>query len=50
MRLYEACHALVALLYPFRYSHVYIPILPASLLEVDIVLVDRLTPKIENGG
>lgn len=33
-RLNEACHALTALLYPFRYAHVYIPILPASLVEV----------------
>ena len=34
MRLNEACHALTSLMYPFRYSHVYIPILPASLVEV----------------
>ena len=34
MRLNEACHALISLMYPFRYSHVYIPILPASLVEV----------------
>ncbi|XP_042205463.1 myotubularin-related protein 13-like isoform X3 [Homarus americanus] len=33
-RLTESCHALKALLYPFKYSHVYIPILPASLVEV----------------
>ncbi|XP_045127186.1 myotubularin-related protein 13-like isoform X7 [Portunus trituberculatus] len=33
-RLTESCHALEALLYPFKYSHVYIPILPASLVEV----------------
>lgn len=33
-RLNEACHALKSLLYPFRYSYVYIPILPASLVEV----------------
>ena len=33
-RLNESCHALVTLMYPFRYSHVYIPILPASLVEV----------------
>ncbi|KAK8735252.1 hypothetical protein OTU49_005586 [Cherax quadricarinatus] len=33
-RLTESCHALKALLYPFKYSHVYIPILPATLVEV----------------
>ncbi|KAK3881737.1 hypothetical protein Pcinc_013820 [Petrolisthes cinctipes] len=33
-RLTESCHALEALLYPFKYSHVYIPILPATLVEV----------------
>lgn len=33
-RLTDACHALNALLYPLRYSYVYIPILPISLLEV----------------
>ncbi|XP_039436960.1 myotubularin-related protein 13 isoform X2 [Culex pipiens pallens] len=33
-RLTDSCRALTALMYPFRYSHVYIPILPASLLEV----------------
>ncbi|XP_066963738.1 myotubularin-related protein 13 [Macrobrachium rosenbergii] len=33
-RLTESCHALKALLYPFKYSHVYIPILPTSLVEV----------------
>lgn len=30
----ESCKALVALMYPFRYTHVYIPILPAPLAEV----------------
>ncbi|XP_037942643.1 myotubularin-related protein 13-like, partial [Teleopsis dalmanni] len=30
----ESCKALVALMYPFRYTHVYIPILPAPLTEV----------------
>ncbi|CAL4080471.1 unnamed protein product, partial [Meganyctiphanes norvegica] len=30
----DACHALKNLLYPFKYSHVYIPTLPASLVEV----------------
>lgn len=33
-RLTDACHALKALLYPFKYTHVYIPILPAPLVEV----------------
>lgn len=33
-RLTEACRALTALMYPFRYSHVYIPLLPAALVEV----------------
>lgn len=30
----ESCKALVSLMYPFRYTHVYIPILPAPLTEV----------------
>uniref|UniRef100_A0A1Y1NJG4 UDENN domain-containing protein n=2 Tax=Photinus pyralis TaxID=7054 RepID=A0A1Y1NJG4_PHOPY len=33
-RLTEACRALTALMYPFRYNHVYIPLLPAPLVEV----------------
>lgn len=33
-RLSEACRALTALMYPFRYTHVYIPLLPAPLVEV----------------
>ena len=33
-RLTEACRALTALMYPFRYTHVYIPLLPAALVEV----------------
>lgn len=33
-RLSEGCRALSALMYPFRYSHVYIPLLPAALVEV----------------
>ncbi|XP_049836392.1 myotubularin-related protein 13 isoform X2 [Schistocerca gregaria] len=33
-RLTEACRALTALMYPFRYTHVYIPLLPAALIEV----------------
>lgn len=33
-RLTEACRALTALMYPFRYTHVYIPLLPAPLVEV----------------
>ncbi|CAB3383072.1 Hypothetical predicted protein [Cloeon dipterum] len=33
-RLTEGCRALIALMYPFKQSHVYIPVLPANLLEV----------------
>ncbi|KAG1665468.1 Myotubularin-related protein 13 [Nymphon striatum] len=33
-RLTDGCHALTSLLYPLRYSHVYIPLLPAALIEV----------------
>ena len=33
-RLTDSCTALTALLYPLRYSHVFIPILPTSLIEV----------------
>jgi len=33
-RLTEACRALTSLMYPFKYSHVYIPLLPAALIEV----------------
>ncbi|ENN80610.1 hypothetical protein YQE_02975, partial [Dendroctonus ponderosae] len=33
-RLTEACRALTALMYPFRYTYVYIPLLPAPLVEV----------------
>lgn len=33
-RLTDACRALTALMYPFRYTHVYIPLLPAALVEV----------------
>ncbi|RZF38820.1 hypothetical protein LSTR_LSTR000523 [Laodelphax striatellus] len=33
-RLTDGCRALTALIYPFRYSHVYIPLLPAALVEV----------------
>ncbi|XP_050441146.1 myotubularin-related protein 13 [Adelges cooleyi] len=33
-RLTEGCAALAALMYPFKYSHVYIPLLPAGLVEV----------------
>lgn len=32
-RLNEACQGLIALMYPFKYSHTYIPILPANLIE-----------------
>ncbi|CAG5102004.1 Similar to sbf2: Myotubularin-related protein 13 (Xenopus laevis) [Cotesia congregata] len=33
-RLTESCRALTALMYPFRYTHVYIPLLPAALVEI----------------
>lgn len=33
-RLTEGCSALISLMYPFKYSHVYIPLLPAGLVEV----------------
>lgn len=33
-RLHDACQALISLMYPFKYSHVFIPLLPASLTEV----------------
>ncbi|XP_033645492.1 myotubularin-related protein 13-like isoform X1 [Asterias rubens] len=33
-RLTEACTALLSLLFPLKYSYVYIPILPAALTEV----------------
>lgn len=33
-RLTDGCRALIALMYPFRYCHVYIPLLPAALVEV----------------
>ncbi|XP_064634624.1 myotubularin-related protein 13-like isoform X5 [Lineus longissimus] len=33
-RLTDACQALTSLMYPLRYSYVYIPILPSSLVEV----------------
>nr|XP_049697565.1 myotubularin-related protein 13 isoform X3 [Helicoverpa armigera] len=33
-RLAAACRALAALMFPFRYAHVYIPLLPAGLAEV----------------
>lgn len=32
-RLNEACQGLIAMMYPFKYSHTYIPILPATLIE-----------------
>lgn len=32
-QIYQACHALISLMYPFVYSHIYIPILPACLLD-----------------
>ncbi|XP_037871165.1 myotubularin-related protein 5 isoform X2 [Bombyx mori] len=33
-RLAGVCRALAALMFPFRYAHVYIPLLPAGLAEV----------------
>ncbi|CAG9571879.1 unnamed protein product [Danaus chrysippus] len=33
-RLSAACRALAALMFPFRYAHVYIPLLPTGLAEV----------------
>ncbi|CAL1263777.1 unnamed protein product [Larinioides sclopetarius] len=33
-RLTDACHAVTSLMYPFKYSHVYIPLLPSALIEV----------------
>ncbi|QQP48749.1 Uncharacterized protein FKW44_009166, partial [Caligus rogercresseyi] len=33
-RLTDSCLALIALLYPLKYSHVFIPILPSALIEV----------------
>ena len=30
----QTIHALVALLYPFHWQHVYIPLLPPDMLEV----------------
>lgn len=32
-QIYNACQALISLMYPFVYSHIYIPILPATLLD-----------------
>lgn len=32
-RLNEACQGIISLMYPFKYSHTYIPILPATLIE-----------------
>jgi myotubularin-related protein 5/13 len=33
-RLTESCRALTSLMYPLRYTHTYVPILPAALLEI----------------
>lgn len=33
-RLTDACRALTAIMYPFKYNHVYIPLLPAALVEI----------------
>lgn len=32
-QIYNACYALTSLMYPFVYSHIYIPILPTSLRD-----------------
>lgn len=32
-RLNEACQGLISLMYPFKYSHTFIPVLPATLIE-----------------
>ena len=32
-QIYNSCHALISLIYPFVYSHIYIPILPSALLD-----------------
>ncbi|OQV18473.1 Myotubularin-related protein 13 [Hypsibius exemplaris] len=34
LRLVNASHALTTICYPLKYSHVYVPVLPAPLLEV----------------
>jgi myotubularin-related protein 5/13 len=33
-RLSDSCRALTALMYPLRYTHTYVPILPTSILEI----------------
>ena len=33
-RLSDSCRALVALMFPFRYNHIFIPLLPVDLHEV----------------
>jgi len=33
-RLTDACHGLTSLMFPFKYSHVYVPLLPSSITEV----------------
>lgn len=33
-RLSDSCRALTSLMYPLRYTHTYVPILPASILEI----------------
>ena len=33
-RLTDSCTALTSLIYPLRYSHTLVPVLPSSLLEV----------------
>lgn len=39
-RLTEGCRALTALMYPFKYTHVNIPLLPAALID----FLDTPTP------
>ncbi|OQR70889.1 myotubularin-related protein 13-like [Tropilaelaps mercedesae] len=34
LRLQQSCHAVISLMYPFQYTHVYIPLLPSALIEV----------------
>lgn len=34
LRLQQSCHAIISLMYPFQYTHVYIPLLPSALIEV----------------
>lgn len=44
----RCCHAVLALLYPFTWQHTFIPVLPASMLDVSCsptpFLIGVLTP------